>query len=38
MRHVEHHKDKCTVKDGLLTFQIGHNMVHKNVIKVRIRF
>ena len=37
MRHVEDHKDERTVEDGLLTFEIGHDMVHKIVAKVRMK-
>lgn len=34
MRHIEYHKDQGTVEDGLLTFEIGHDMVHENAFKV----
>ena len=34
MRYIQHHKDKGTMEYGLLTFEIGHYMVHIISIKV----
>ena len=34
MRHIQHHKDKGTMKNGLLTFEIGHYMVHMISVEV----
>lgn len=35
MWNVEDHKDKRTVKDSLFTFEVGHNLIHRILVKVR---